>query len=127
MVSFLLTLWRFVRAFIRSFRDQEFRALTVLVVVLLASGTVFYARIEGWGVVDSLYFSVITLTTIGYGELHPTSPLSKIFTIFYILLGIGVFVVFIQKLAAHAVRPEAGRKAPDPGEESGVGQDRKKD
>jgi len=78
----------------------------VTVVALLASGTVFYSGVEGWGVIDSLYFSVITLTTIGYGDLHPTTDLSKIFTIFYILIGIGVLVAFINKLAAETLKPK---------------------
>ena len=68
----------------------------------------FYSVVEGWGIVDSLYFSVITLTTVGYGDLHPTSSLSKIFTIFYILLGIGVLMIFIEKLASHAMKRRSG-------------------
>ena len=104
MISFLLTLRRFAVAFARGLRDPEFRAIFILVAVLLASGTVFYSGVEGWGVIDSLYFSVITLTTVGYGDLHPTTPLSKVFTIFYILLGIGVLMIFIEKLASNAMR-----------------------
>jgi hypothetical protein len=41
----------------------------------------------------------MTLTTIGYGDLHPTSDLSKIFTSFYAIVGIGVFVALITQLA----------------------------
>jgi voltage-gated potassium channel len=48
---------------------------------------------------DSLYFSLITLTTVGYGDFSPTKPLAKIFTMVYILVGIGVLIVFIEKLA----------------------------
>lgn len=63
---------------------------------LLLTGTIFYAHIEKWSYLDALYFSVITLATVGYGDLHPTSPASKIFTIFYIFIGVGLasYVVY---------------------------------
>jgi voltage-gated potassium channel len=102
MVSFFITLLRFIRAFARGLKDPEFRALFIVVLFLLLSGTLFYSSIEGWSIIDSLYFSVITLTTIGYGDLHPTSALSRIFTIVYVLMGIGVLLAFINKLAKNA-------------------------
>ena len=85
-------------------------------IALLAGGTAFYSGEEGWGVIDSPYFSVITLTTVGYGCLHPTTPLSKLVTVFYILVGIGVLMIFIYKLASNAVRRRAEREQHDEGE-----------
>ena len=64
MTSFFATLLRFLLAFARSLRDPEFRALLIVAASMLLSGTIFYSRVEGWSLVDSLYFSVITLTTI---------------------------------------------------------------
>lgn len=84
---------------VRGFRDPEFRALFVLLLAMLISGTIFYTTVEHWSVVDSLYFSVSTLSTVGYGDLHPTTPLSKIFTTLYLVLGVGVFVALITKVA----------------------------
>lgn len=110
MIAFLMTLLRFVRAFARSLRDPEFRALFITFVAMVASGTVFYSSVEGWSVLDALYFSVITLTTIGYGDLHPTTPLSKIFTIIYILVGIGVLVAFLNKLGQAALERRSRRR-----------------
>jgi voltage-gated potassium channel Kch len=104
---------RFIRSFVRSLEDEEFRPLFILVAVLLIAGTIFYSSVEGWGVVDSLYFSVITLTTIGYGDLHPTTPLSKVFTIIYVMVGIGAFVVFVRKLAENAVTRKGGHRMKD--------------
>ena len=104
MVSFLITVLRFVRAFGTGLKDSEFRAMAITAVIMVVSGMVFYSSVEGWGLIDSLYFCVITLTTIGYGDMHPTSPLSKLFTVFYVLVGIGVLVAFINKLATEAVR-----------------------
>ncbi len=98
MTSFWVTMGRLLLAFVHALRDHEFRALFLTFVSLLVSGTVFYSAVEGWSVIDSLYFCVITLATVGYGELHPTTPISKLFTIAYLLVGIGVFLGVLNKL-----------------------------
>lgn len=102
MVSFLYTLVQFVRAIWKGLHDPEFRALFILVFITLLTGTVFYARVEGWSLLDAFYFSFITLTTIGYGDLVPTTPLSKIFTILYVAIGIGILLGFITRIAQNA-------------------------
>jgi hypothetical protein len=68
-IPFIWVLVRFIRTLWLSLKDPEFQALFFLVVVTLASGAVFYRVAEGWSLFDSFYFSVITLTTIGYGDL----------------------------------------------------------
>ena len=99
MISFLLTLLKLIRTFARAASDLEFRALAALVGVLLLSGSVFYMRFEGWSFVDSLYFCVMTMTTIGYGDFVPTTNLSKVFTILYTFTSIGAFVALAAKVA----------------------------
>ena len=47
--------------------------VTLLPLLLLVGGTAGYRLIEGWSVFDALYMSVITLTTVGFGEVHPLS------------------------------------------------------
>ncbi len=103
MIAFLLILTRFFRGVWRGLKDPEFRGLFALAVVLMLLGTLFYRGVEGWSVLDSLYFSVTTLTTVGYGDLAPTTPASKVFTMVYLLLGVGVLVVFVGKLASHVI------------------------
>ena len=49
-------------------------------------GTAFYWAAEDWSLIQSLYFSVVTLTTVGYGDLTPTSDYTRIFTVIYILI-----------------------------------------
>ena len=117
MVGFFLNLIRLVRAVAHALReDDDFRGLLVLLLTLLAGATYFYWEVEGWSVVDSLYFSVMTMSTIGYGDLVPTTPFSKVFTIVYALLSIGVFVSVVSKIVTvilaekKAVRKRKNRK-----------------
>ncbi|MFW2372041.1 MAG: potassium channel family protein [Gammaproteobacteria bacterium] len=101
MISFFISLMRLLAAIRQGIKkDQEFRALLYLLLTLLTAATVFYWRNEGWSLIDSLYFSVMTMSTIGYGDFVPTSTLSKLFTIVYALLSIGVFVAVVSKLVS---------------------------
>jgi len=110
MIAFLTTLRSFTTAIRRGLTDPQFRALAFLVLVLLATGTLFYWRWEDWTLLDSLYFSVITLTTVGYGDLAPTSAPTKVFTIVYVLLGLGILVSFLSVVAGHAVDARVERQ-----------------
>lgn len=73
---------------------------------VLAAGTAGYRLIEGWGLFDSLYMTVITLATVGYGETHPLSPAGRVFTIFLILGGIGVVTYVFSTVTAAIVEGE---------------------
>lgn len=90
---------RFARAVRRALGDPQFRGLFALVCVILAAGTLFYWRVEGWGLLDAFYFSSITLTTVGYGDLAPQTDAGKLFTVFYIFTGIGILVGFVDAVA----------------------------
>ncbi|MDD5304089.1 MAG: potassium channel family protein, partial [Elusimicrobia bacterium] len=62
-----------------------------LLVAVVATGTVGYHFIEGWPLFDALYMTVITIGTVGYGEVHPLSHAGRVFTMFMIVGGIGMF------------------------------------
>lgn len=64
-------------------------AISALIGMIIL-GTVVYKFLEGWTWIQSFYFSVITLSTVGYGDLHPTNDVSRLFTAFYILLGVAI-------------------------------------
>jgi hypothetical protein len=86
-----------LRGLLHAIRSQPGAgALLVTMVTLLAIGTVFYSLHENWSVLDSLFFVVTTLVTIGYGNQVPTTDLGKIFTIVYVLLGAAVIVAFFN-------------------------------
>jgi len=72
------------------------RVLSLLTLAVILIGTVFYHSYEAWGWIDSFYFSVITLTTVGYGDFFPTTMVSKIFTTFYVLIGIGIMLSLVH-------------------------------
>jgi voltage-gated potassium channel len=57
---------------------------------LIAIGTIMYRLLEGWSWIQCFYFSVSTLSTVGYGDLHPTTDLSRLFTAFYIIFGVAI-------------------------------------
>jgi voltage-gated potassium channel len=99
MISIFLTIGSLLNAIFHASKDKEFRALGFLVLFLLVLGSTFYFYVENWSMVDSLYFCAMTVTTIGYGDLTPSSDISKLFTIVYAFTGIGAFVAFAAKLA----------------------------
>ena len=103
MIAFLTVLVRFVRTTWQSLKDPKFQVLFFLVVVMLATGTLFYRQSEGWSLLDSLYFSVITLTTVGYGDLSPSTAAGKVFTVFYVFVGVGLILGFVNVVAERSL------------------------
>ena len=90
-----------LRTFIPFFRNPEYRDLIFTTFFILMMGTFTYSYLEGWNYVDSLYFSIITLTTVGYGDFSPQTTGGKLFTIFYIVLGVGMILSFINTVYMH--------------------------
>ncbi len=84
------------KIFRRMWIEPAFRALILLEGLLFGSGIVFYHFVEGWDWLDSAYFCVVTLATVGYGDFHPVTPYGKFFAILYIVLGVALLGVFIQ-------------------------------
>ncbi len=81
----------------------RFRRPGLFLVVVLAVGTAGYVRIEHWDLLDSFFMTLITVTTVGYQEVHPLSPGGRIFTSGLIVGGVGTmlyaFGLFAQVLA----------------------------
>ena len=70
--------------------------MVTILIILLSIGTIFFNQVEGWSYVDSFYFSTTTLTTIGFGDLTPTTNTSKMFTSFYAIFGIGAMLYILS-------------------------------
>ncbi len=68
--------------------------------VIIAGGTVFFHYVEGWSWLDSYFFTVVTMSTVGYGSLVPATTIGKIGTTFLIFLGLIVVAAIIQQLSS---------------------------
>jgi hypothetical protein len=79
-----------------SIDEHRFKILAGSALGLLAVGTVVYRLLEDWSWVDSMYFSVVAVTTVGFGDLTPSTDASKLFTIVYILSGITIITTFLR-------------------------------
>ena len=73
------------------------------IILLLILGTVMYHRLENWTYISSFYFSVATLTTVGYGDLAPTHDISRLFTAGYILIGVTVAIASLSTIGKEYV------------------------
>jgi voltage-gated potassium channel len=101
-------------------RGRQFKLLrhliiaVIVILILLFAGTAGYRLIEGWSFLDALYMTVITITTVGYGEIHQLSKQGRIFTVFLILSSFGgmgyVLGSIVQTFIAGQIRMALGRR-----------------
>jgi voltage-gated potassium channel len=106
MLAFWLNLVRLLKAIVRSWSAPHFRAGLMLAVLILFSGTMFYSSVEGWSWIDALYFSATTVSTVGLGDLSPRTDAGKLFTVLYIFVGVGVFVLLFTQFARALLKVE---------------------
>jgi voltage-gated potassium channel len=85
-------------------RDRGFVVLAVTTLVLIGGGTGFYWVWENLTGLDAFYLSVMTLATVGYGDVKPVTAIGKIFTIFFVIMGIGVLLALLTSIAAQLRR-----------------------
>jgi voltage-gated potassium channel len=89
----------------------------LLALILVAFGTVGYMLLEGWPMEDALYMTLITFSTVGYGEVHPVSQTGRFFTLVLIVLGASFFLYVIgnvvQFLVEGRIRLILGRRKLD--------------
>lgn len=84
----------------------RFRLPVVLLVIITAAGTGGYMLIEGWNFLDAFFMVIITISTVGYTEVHPLSDAGRLFTSALIVVGVGTmlfgFGVFAETLAENS-------------------------
>jgi voltage-gated potassium channel len=98
-------------------RNVRLTFTVLLTLVLVIVGTAGYMLIEAWPFEDALYMTIITLATVGYGEVHQVSASGRIFTIILIVLGVGYFMyvvgLLVQFLVEDRIRVILGRRKLD--------------
>jgi len=79
---------------------------TFFLLALLVAGSLGFVWLQGWNFLDALYMTVTTLTTVGYGEVHPLNRIGRIYNMALILAGMGVLFYIVGSLARVVVEGE---------------------
>jgi voltage-gated potassium channel len=102
-------------------RDRESRPVFYWAAGALLIGMLAYHWLEGWSYLDALYFCVVSLATVGYGDLTPATPLARFFTIFYLINGIGILLALFDRIRiVRTKRIEDRLAGPDKDDASGT-------
>jgi voltage-gated potassium channel len=85
---------------------KQIRYAVLLLLIIVITGTLGYTLIEAWPLLDSLYMTVITITTVGFGEVRELSGPGRVFTIGLILSSVGIVAYLVTRLAGVVVEGE---------------------
>lgn len=77
-----------------------------LIVLIISGGTLGYVFLEGWDLFDAFYMTIITLTTVGFGEVHPLSRIGRMFTVALIVGGVGTVFYALSTAAKFMLEGE---------------------
>jgi len=86
------------------FRGSQVAIVVAFVVLLIVVGTIGYAWIEGWNWADSFYMTIITITAVGYHEVHPLSETGRLFTVGMLVGGLSALGAWFALITAALVR-----------------------
>lgn len=89
---------------------KNFGPVVAVALGFIAIGAVFYHLVEKWNWLDSVYFTIVTLATVGYGDYVPHTNAGKIFTIFYILIGITIFIALARAVVMQIIIRSKARR-----------------
>jgi Ion channel len=104
VVAFLLKIWDRVLLFLR---DNEYgRGLSVVLpfLFLIIIGAAVIGPLEGWTVTESVYFAVVSLTTVGFGDYYPTHNASIWFCCLWLPFSVGFMSLYLSNVAAFYIR-----------------------
>jgi voltage-gated potassium channel len=87
---------------------RRFLFVTIAILSTLAVGTIGFTLIAGYPLFDAFYMTLTTLTTVGYGEIHPLDRGGRIFNSFLIIFGVSVILVGIGAMTQTIIELELG-------------------
>ncbi len=90
--------------------EPEGRGLILGFIGIITAGTIFYAIFEDWSVISALYFTVVMLTTVGFGDFHPTTDFTRIVTVFFIVVGVAFILGFLNFIMSRTMQRRAEDK-----------------
>jgi len=82
---------------------DKLRIAILGLVIMIFIGTVSYNAVEGWDLLDALYATIVTLSTVGYGDFFPRSEAGKIFTVVFVIFGVGIMFYTVVLMAETVV------------------------
>lgn len=82
---------------------KEIYISLLLLSVVIVTGVFGYAVIEGYTMVDAFYMTIITISTVGFREVHPLSDQGKVFTAFLIIFSFGIFAYTVSYITRYIV------------------------
>ena len=82
----------------------------LLLIFFVIVGTYAYSHVEGWRILDSLYFVLVTITTIGYGDFVPHTDAGKIFTMFFSFFGVTTAFYLFSVIGNNLFKKHLNRK-----------------
>ena len=74
------------------------------VIVAIGSGGFYTIGGDEWSIIDSIYMTIITLSTVGFGEVSPLSDLGKLWTVIVIIFGVSGFAAILYELGAELIQ-----------------------
>ena len=93
----------FLATFRGLLRDDAFRIAAAFLGAMIALGTIVYVIVEDWTLLDSLYFSVITASTVGFGDFTPETDVGKIYAMVYVLVSTGLLLLVLSRVATEMI------------------------
>ena len=79
-----------------------------ILVTIIVAGAIGYVVIEGWSFIDALYMTIITITTVGYDEVHPLTTTGRVFSIFLIVGGVSGALYTLSVIAGYIIEGQLG-------------------
>lgn len=79
-----------------------------VLVIIIVAGVIGYVVIEGWSFIDAIYMTIVTITTVGYAEVHPLSAGGRIFSIFLIVGGVSGALYTLSVIAGYIIEGHLG-------------------